>query len=144
MFKVAHYQRLVLRTGIGDSADRAPLKNIPEAQEEIEEVEAEESVAPDPQPEPKAEIAVKNGKEEKKSTPLKIRTTMPSGRRFEFKSGASNKFWEISVEGKSFTVRYGRIGTEGQSQTKSYSEERARRESEKLIQEKLRKGYTEV
>ncbi len=121
------------------------LKNISEAQEEIEQVEAEESIPPAAQPEPKTEISAKNEKAENKPAPLKIRTAVPAGRRFEFKRGASNKFWEISLEGKSFAVRYGRIGTEGQSQTKTYSdEERAGRESEKLIQEKLKKGYKET
>ena len=65
-------------------------------------------------------------------------------RRFEFVGGGSQKFWEISVDGKSFTVRYGRIGTRGQEQSKSYTDEaKARREADKLIQEKLRKGYVE-
>ena len=35
-------------------------------------------------------------------------------RRFEFSEGASNKFWEIAVEGAAFTVRYGKIGSSGQ------------------------------
>ena len=65
-------------------------------------------------------------------------------RRFEFVSGGSQKFWEIAVAGKSFTVRFGRIGTRGQEQTKSYSDEaKSCREADKLIQEKLRKGYAE-
>jgi predicted DNA-binding WGR domain protein len=65
-------------------------------------------------------------------------------RRFELVSGSSKKFWEISVENNSFTVRFGRIGTAGQSQTKSFAEtSKARMESEKLIAEKLKKGYIE-
>jgi len=41
-------------------------------------------------------------------------------------------------------VRFGRIGTPGQSQTKNFSDaEHARRESDKLIAEKLKKGYVE-
>ena len=68
----------------------------------------------------------------------------PNVRHFEFISGSSQKFWEIGLEGKSVTVRFGRIGTRGQSQTKSYTDEsKARREADKLIQEKLRKGYAE-
>src|SRR5439155_14742906 len=46
-----------------------------------------------------------------------------NARRFEFATGGSQKFWEISVAGKSFTVRFGRIGTKGQEQTKSYTDE---------------------
>jgi predicted DNA-binding WGR domain protein len=65
-------------------------------------------------------------------------------RRFEFIGGASRKFWEISVAGNSFTVRFGRLGTAGQSQTKSFADEaKAKREAETLIAEKLKKGYAE-
>jgi predicted DNA-binding WGR domain protein len=63
---------------------------------------------------------------------------------FEFISGASKKFWEITVAGTSLTVRFGRIGTAGQSQTKTFGDEAtAQRESAKLIAEKQRKGYAE-
>jgi predicted DNA-binding WGR domain protein len=42
-------------------------------------------------------------------------------------------------------VRFGRIGTAGQSQTKSFADEAsAEREAEKLIGEKLKKGYKEL
>jgi predicted DNA-binding WGR domain protein len=67
-----------------------------------------------------------------------------SARRFEFVGGSSQKFWEISIAGNSFTVRFGRMGTAGQSQTKSFTdEEKAKREAEKLIAEKVKKGYVE-
>ncbi|HXI72491.1 MAG TPA: WGR domain-containing protein [Verrucomicrobiae bacterium] len=67
-----------------------------------------------------------------------------STRRFEFVGGASQKFWEISVTGNSFTVRFGRIGTAGQSQTKSFADEtKAHREADSLIAEKVKKGYVE-
>jgi len=66
-------------------------------------------------------------------------------RRFEYIGGGSRKFWEISQEGNSFIVRFGRIGTNGQSQTKTCADEtKARAEAAKLIAEKLRKGYSEV
>src|SRR4030095_7063982 len=66
-------------------------------------------------------------------------------RRFEFVEGGSRKFWEIAVGPISFTVRFGRLGTQGQQQTKSYYEERkTRHEADKLIAEKLKKGYREV
>ncbi len=59
--------------------------------------------------------------------------------------GKSNKFWEIEVDGKSFTVRYGRIGTAGKTLTKSAaSTTAAKAEAEKLVGEKLGKGYAEV
>ena len=44
-----------------------------------------------------------------------------TARRFEFVEGTSSKFWEISTDGNNVTVRYGRIGTNGQSQTKSFT-----------------------
>lgn len=66
-------------------------------------------------------------------------------RRFEFVDGPSSKFWEISVEGTGFTVRFGRIGTAGQTQQKSFaSEEKAKAEHDKLVAEKVKKGYAEV
>jgi predicted DNA-binding WGR domain protein len=66
-------------------------------------------------------------------------------RHFEFVGGSSKKFWEISQSGNSVTVCFGRIGTAGQSQTKTFTDEaRARREAERLIAEKLKKGYTET
>lgn len=66
-------------------------------------------------------------------------------RRFEFSDGKSNKFWEIDLEGDSFTVRYGRIGTEGQSSTKTYaSAQEATKQADKLIAAKTKKGYQEV
>jgi predicted DNA-binding WGR domain protein len=72
-------------------------------------------------------------------------STAGSTRRFEFVSGSSSKFWEISTSGNSFTVRFGRLGTAGQSQTKSFTDAAsARREAESLIAQKLNKGYVEV
>jgi len=65
-------------------------------------------------------------------------------RRFELVEGSSSKFWQIQVEGASFTVTYGRIGTAGQSKTtKCASAEAARTEADKLIREKTKKGYHE-
>ncbi len=63
-------------------------------------------------------------------------------RRFELTEGASSKFWEIEVRGAEHTVRFGRIGTQGQSRTKAFaSAEAASRDAEQLIEEKTRKGY---
>lgn len=65
--------------------------------------------------------------------------------RYELKDGKSAKFWQIDLSGDSFTVRYGRIGTDGQSSTKVYSDAAtAQREAEKLIKSKTKKGYVEV
>ncbi|MDI7215810.1 WGR domain-containing protein, partial [Leptospira santarosai] len=37
-----------------------------------------------------------------------------------FKDDKSDKFWNIEVDGNSFTVTYGKTGTVGQTQTKSF------------------------
>ena len=66
-------------------------------------------------------------------------------RRFEFVGGGSAKFWEISSHGPEVTVRFGRLGTNGQSQTKDLgSESAAATHVAKLIDEKLAKGYVET
>lgn len=54
----------------------------------------------------------------------------------------SNKFWNLETDGKSFTTSWGRIGTAGQSTTKSYwSESQCEREAKKIIASKIKKGY---
>ncbi|MEZ4318497.1 MAG: WGR domain-containing protein [Myxococcota bacterium] len=66
-------------------------------------------------------------------------------RRLEFSDGKSNKFWEIAVEGNTYTVRYGRLGTDGQTSTKVYdSPAKAQAEADKLTASKMKKGYAEV
>lgn len=65
--------------------------------------------------------------------------------RYELVEGTSNKFWEIDLSGSSFTVRWGRIGTDGQSQTMDFANgEKARVEHDKLVAEKRKKGYQAV
>jgi predicted DNA-binding WGR domain protein len=62
----------------------------------------------------------------------------------EYINESSDKFWEIETQGSTFTVNYGRNGTAGQSQTKSFEDEaRCLKEAEKLVAEKIRKGYSE-
>src|SRR5262245_48559807 len=54
----------------------------------------------------------------------------------------SHKFYEAVVSGKKLTVRYGRIGDPGQTQTKTFATpDAARAEAQKKIAEKTRKGY---
>jgi predicted DNA-binding WGR domain protein len=66
-------------------------------------------------------------------------------RRFEFTEGRSQKFWEVDVEGSEMTTRWGRIGSAGQAQTKSFADTAAARAAaDKLIAEKAAKGYVEV
>ena len=65
--------------------------------------------------------------------------------RYEFVEGTSSKFWEIVLLGESFTVTYGRIGTNGQTQTKTFATAAAAKtEHDKLVTEKTKKGYALV
>lgn len=65
--------------------------------------------------------------------------------RFELSDGKRHKFWEIATSANSVTVRYGRIGTEGQTLTKRLANaDAAEREHHKLVNEKARKGYKAV
>ncbi len=66
-------------------------------------------------------------------------------RTFEFHDEKSDKFWTIELSGLTHTVCYGRVGTSGQSKTKEFeSNDKAFASYEKLISEKLKKGYQEV
>ena len=66
-------------------------------------------------------------------------------RHFEFIGGTSAKFWEIGTSGNQGTVRYGRIGTAGQTQIQSFPDATAaNRHAEKLIAQKSAKGYQET
>lgn len=68
-----------------------------------------------------------------------------SRREFQYADEKSNKFWHIELADSSFTVHFGRTGTNGQTQTKEFgSAEAAKKEYEKLIAEKVKKGYTET
>jgi uncharacterized protein (TIGR02996 family) len=65
--------------------------------------------------------------------------------RFEYNEGTSSKFWEIELQGKSFTASWGRIGTTGQSKKQTFkSAAEAQRAHDKLVAEKLKKGYLRV
>ncbi|HEX8463815.1 MAG TPA: DUF4132 domain-containing protein [Abditibacterium sp.] len=65
-------------------------------------------------------------------------------RHFSFSDGKSDKFWQISVEGDTHSVQYGKTGTTGQTQTKSFaSDDEAQKAADKLIAEKVKKGYVE-
>jgi predicted DNA-binding WGR domain protein len=65
-------------------------------------------------------------------------------RRFEFSEGTSNKFWTIERSGKTVTVNFGKIGTDGQTKPKDFpNEAAAQKEYDKLIAEKTKKGYVE-
>lgn len=62
--------------------------------------------------------------------------------RYEYQTETSNKFWESRLEGNALTVRFGKIGTSGQTHTKTFSSPaKAEVEYRKLVCEKLAKGY---
>ena len=62
-----------------------------------------------------------------------------------FQDKKSNKFWNLEVKGKTFTTSYGRIGTIGQSNTKSFwSDQQCERAAKKIIASKVKKGYVEA
>jgi len=60
----------------------------------------------------------------------------------EYVAGSSSKFWELTISGHRYSVRFGRIGTDGQERTKSFPDTAtARREALRILREKLGKGY---
>ena len=62
--------------------------------------------------------------------------------RYEFSEGSSSKFWEIKLDGKAFTTTYGKIGAAGQTTIKKFgSDAEAKKEHDKLVAEKTKKGY---
>ncbi len=65
-------------------------------------------------------------------------------RYFEFSEGASNKFWEVWVDGGKVLTRYGKIGASGQTTVKDEgSADAAQKLHDKLVREKTGKGYAE-
>jgi len=64
---------------------------------------------------------------------------------FDYKDAKSSKFWEVTHIGNSVSVRYGKAGSNGQSQEKLFDDNAAAsKHVAKLIAEKTRKGYAEV
>jgi cell wall assembly regulator SMI1/predicted DNA-binding WGR domain protein len=73
------------------------------------------------------------------------RESSMASRNFRFREGKSDKFWDIELHGESFTIKWGRTGTEGQSQVKEFaSEAEAKKAHDKLVAEKIKKGYVET
>jgi predicted DNA-binding WGR domain protein len=66
-------------------------------------------------------------------------------RKLIYMDAKSSKFWNISQKGDSHTVTYGRIGSAGQETSKTFaSEALAVKDAEKLVKEKLGKGYVDA
>jgi uncharacterized protein (TIGR02996 family) len=66
-------------------------------------------------------------------------------RTFVFTDEKSNKFWNIDLQNARFTVTFGKVGSKGQTQVKDFPDEaQARQAHDKLVAEKLGKGYVET
>lgn len=109
------------------------------------EVEEEEEIHEEQPPSTEPEEVPDSSAFDDPEVPLPSVTTPVLLTRFEFIEGSSKKFWEIGQRGCEMTVRYGRIGANGQTQTKTFSDEaRTAREVQKLTAEKLKKGYRAI
>ena len=65
-------------------------------------------------------------------------------RYFEFVEGSSSKFWEVSQSGNTMNTRWGRIGSAGQTKTKTFADEQSAASAMALlIEEKMDEGYEE-
>lgn len=66
-------------------------------------------------------------------------------RRFECTEDGSSKFWEVETRGSELRIRFGKLGTDGRLSEKDLgSAAAAAAEAEKLVREKLKKGYLEI
>lgn len=65
-------------------------------------------------------------------------------RHFIYQDEKSHKFWAVEQQGNELHISWGKVGTKGQSQIKSFSDAAAAAKAElKLIAEKVKKGYVE-
>ncbi|WP_416534000.1 DUF4132 domain-containing protein [Escherichia coli] len=65
-------------------------------------------------------------------------------RHFIFQDEKSHKFWAVEQQGNELHINWGKVGTNGQSQVKSFADAAAAAKAElKLIAEKTKKGYVE-
>jgi predicted DNA-binding WGR domain protein/ABC-type iron transport system FetAB ATPase subunit len=63
-------------------------------------------------------------------------------RRLHYRDGSSDKFWEAATDENKLVVRWGRRGSKGQIQLKTFPDsEAAQKEMERSIKEKLGAGY---
>jgi predicted DNA-binding WGR domain protein/DNA polymerase III delta prime subunit len=119
----------------------AELEADPSAQPAVE---AEATTAASKAPRPEASSAGQDPVAEPAALPG-APAAAQGARRFEFTRGRSNKFWEITLAGTQHTVRFGRIGTKGQTVTKTFEDAAAaRRDCQRLIRSKQAKGYRET
>ncbi len=123
----------------------ARLERLAEQEDESDSGETE----PEPPGVPASDVEQAAGREETLAEEESLSSESESGdadslRYFELVSGSSARFWEISVRGAEQTVRFGRIGSRGQSRTKSFADgPTAEQDALRQIRKKLSKGYTE-
>jgi predicted DNA-binding WGR domain protein len=66
-------------------------------------------------------------------------------RHFTYKDEKSDKFWKVEISENTMTVVFGRTSTAGVTNTRNFdTNAEALLEAEKLIREKLKKGYLET
>lgn len=59
--------------------------------------------------------------------------------------GVSNKFWNVETQEKTQIITFGKINTQGRKTIKEFeTPTECQKETEKLISQKLKKGYTEI
>lgn len=59
-----------------------------------------------------------------------------------YKDDKSDKFWQVVQDNTTLNITYGKTGTAGQKNLKEFdSVQKAEKERDKLINEKLGKGY---
>jgi DNA ligase (NAD+) len=104
-----------------------------------------------PQSVPRSDyVSAQNPSKEPLMTKSSVTVSIPTPNidpllRFEYVDEKSSKFWEIRANGSDTEVRYGKIGTSGQTQTKSFdSPEAAQKSADKLVAEKIKGGYHQI
>lgn len=115
-----------------------------EPQEETEEIDV-------PLPEPSVDTNTLNAQTENTINPPSAKAEPAATpydhlvfKRYTLTDETSNKFWEAAIEDARLIIRFGRIGTKGQVQVKTFGDAAmAEREREKMIREKTGKGYVE-
>ena len=64
--------------------------------------------------------------------------------RLVIEESEASKFWEIATDQQRLIIRSGRVGAKGQTIVKRYpSKEAAEKEKQKLLKERMEKGYRE-
>jgi len=131
----------------------APKKKAKKGSDADEDEEEEEKKPRKKSPAKKKKKAASDDEgeesEEEKPKKKKQKTEKPAKKASGGGGGGSTrlfemdeKFWEVTVDGADMTVRFGKIGANGQSKTTTLKDEAAaEKEAQKLIKQKEKKGY---